>query len=161
MNLEICIQFFCFIFGALIGSFLNVVIYRMPKGESVVTPRSSCPQCKNLIKWYENIPILSYVVLRGKCSNCLTKISIRYPLIELIVGIIAVYLSPQSLEISEFISFLVFFSIAATFLAHFIIDVEHQLLPDKLNLYLLLVITPYVVVNFPIHHWLIGGAIGF
>lgn len=161
MSIELFNQIFSFIFGSLIGSFLNVVIYRVPRKLSVVTPRSTCPNCKNLIKWYENIPILSYMFLRGKCSNCGYKIGMRYPLVELVTGLFALFLAPKTLHIEHIIHFLVFFSIAATFLAHFLIDIEHQLLPDKLNLYLLLVIAPYVVINFPIYHWLVGGAIGF
>jgi len=75
-------------FGACIGSFLNVCIYRLPKNESVVAPRSFCRNCKTPIKWYDNIPVLSYIFLRGRCRNCKERISIRYPFIELITAIL-------------------------------------------------------------------------
>jgi len=75
------------IFGALIGSFGNVVIYRLPAGKSIVYPGSSCPNCSHKIKPWENIPVLSWLFLRGKCSNCQVSISARYPLIEALTGV--------------------------------------------------------------------------
>ena len=72
------------ILGLLVGSFLNVVIYRLPNGMSLATPASHCPKCNQPIKWYDNIPLLSYIILRGKCRNCGEKISIRYPFVELL-----------------------------------------------------------------------------
>lgn len=77
-----------FIIGACIGSFLNVVIYRTPRELSIITPRSSCITCKNIIPWYNNIPIFSYFLLKGKCSNCKTPYSIRYPIVEFITAVI-------------------------------------------------------------------------
>jgi len=79
-----------FIIGACIGSFTNVVILRAFTGESIVLPPSKCPHCKNKLKWYHNIPILSYLFLRGKCGFCKEKISIQYPIVELIVAILTV-----------------------------------------------------------------------
>ena len=76
-----------FIFGIIIGSFSNVVIYRLPNNLSIVKPRSACPKCHKEIKWYDNIPILSYVLLKGKCRECHEKIPFRYPLVEGIMGI--------------------------------------------------------------------------
>jgi leader peptidase (prepilin peptidase) / N-methyltransferase len=72
------------VFGAIAGSFLNVVIYRLPRGESLVTPRSHCPSCNALISWYDNIPLLSYIVLGGKCRRCKMSIALRYPFVEFI-----------------------------------------------------------------------------
>ncbi|GAB6075592.1 prepilin peptidase [Desulfurobacterium crinifex] len=77
-----------FIFGTIVGSFLNVCTYRIPMGESVIYPSSHCPKCGEKIKWYDNIPIISYLILRGKCRNCGEKISVQYPLIELLTGIL-------------------------------------------------------------------------
>ena len=77
-----------FIFGIVIGSFLNVVILRIPKKESVVFPASHCPTCKTPLKWWHNIPIFSYIALKGKCALCHEKISIQYPLVEIISGLI-------------------------------------------------------------------------
>ncbi len=78
------------VFGMLTGSFLNVVIYRIPIGKSIVTPPSSCTKCGHKIKWYENIPVLSWLFLRGKCSGCGEKISVIYPLIEMLNGFLYV-----------------------------------------------------------------------
>ncbi len=79
---------FLFIMGSLFGSFLNVCIYRIPRKESVAFPPSHCPKCDHKIRWYENIPIISYfMLLRGRCSSCGEKISIRYPIVEAITGI--------------------------------------------------------------------------
>ncbi len=76
------------IFGALVGSFLNVCIYRLPENESVVSPGSHCPECDTPIGWRDNIPIVSYLLLRGRCRNCGTSISAQYPLIELVTALI-------------------------------------------------------------------------
>ena len=78
------IEFLLIILGLSIGSFLNVCIYRLPHNESISKPRSRCPKCKYQLKSWENIPVVSYVYLRGKCSNCSTSISLRYPLIEIL-----------------------------------------------------------------------------
>lgn len=79
---------FIIILGLLIGSFLNVCIYRIPRGESIAFPPSHCTNCDNKIMWYDLIPVLSYIFLRGKCRHCKEKISIRYPIIELITGVL-------------------------------------------------------------------------
>lgn len=76
-----------FVFGACIGSFLNVVAYRWPRGQSVVRPPSACPSCGRAIRWHDNLPILGWLVLRGRCRDCRAKISFRYPLVELFVGL--------------------------------------------------------------------------
>jgi leader peptidase (prepilin peptidase) / N-methyltransferase len=73
--------------GLVLGSFLNVCIIRLPQGASVVRPRSHCPNCKHLVRWYDNIPVLSYALLRGKCRDCGEPISLMYPLVELITGV--------------------------------------------------------------------------
>ncbi len=80
--------FVYFLYGLLFGSFLNVVIYRVPRGLSISYPPSACPKCKKNINWYDNIPILSWLILRGKCRNCKNPISIQYPLIELLTGLV-------------------------------------------------------------------------
>jgi leader peptidase (prepilin peptidase)/N-methyltransferase len=79
-----------FLFGAIIGSFLNVCIYRIPAGQSIVSPPSRCPQCDTSIRWYQNIPIISYLLLRGRCAGCGKKISHRYPLVEALTGLLFV-----------------------------------------------------------------------
>ena len=82
--------FFLFVIGSVLGSFYNVLIYRIPRGLSIVSPPSHCPKCKSPIKWYDNIPIVSYIVLQGKCRNCKSKIPLRYPLVETASGFLAV-----------------------------------------------------------------------
>ncbi len=77
-----------FIFGLLIGSFLNVCIYRIPKKENITTARSHCMACGNVIKWYDLVPVLSYILLKGRCRYCKTKLSVQYPVIELLNGIL-------------------------------------------------------------------------
>jgi leader peptidase (prepilin peptidase)/N-methyltransferase len=158
----VTLKIFTFIFGSLIGSFLNVVIHRVPLGLSVVKPRSSCPSCGHMIKWYENIPVLSYLILlRGRCSKCKTKISFRYPVVEFTVGLIALNLLPQQINNESLVHFFYHFSVACILFAHFFIDLEHKLLPDKINIYFLLITIPYVVIFKSLNFWLTGGVIGF
>lgn len=152
---------FLFVLGACLGSFLNVVVYRMPLNLSVVTPRSSCPKCKHKIRWYENIPILSWLFLRGKCSNCSAKISARYVLVEFLMGIIAMLLSYKLFSATGIVDYIFFLSVAFIFVAQFLIDIDHHLLPDKLNIYLLLLFLTYAFTRLDIYQSLIGGAIGF
>ncbi|MFQ6606862.1 MAG: prepilin peptidase [Fidelibacterota bacterium] len=75
-----------FVFGTVVGSFFNVVIYRLPRGESLISPRSHCPHCQTPIPWYWNIPLLSYALLRGRCFHCSQRISIQYPIVEALYG---------------------------------------------------------------------------
>jgi len=82
-SLEIFFKAVAFVVGAVFGSFGNVLIYRLPKGMSIVSPPSHCPVCGNPVAWYDNIPILSYLILGGKCRHCKTPISLRYPVVEL------------------------------------------------------------------------------
>lgn len=120
-----------FILGLIIGSFLNVVIYRLPQGESIVYPSSKCPNCGHKLSPLELIPVFSYLLLRGKCKSCGANISIRYPIIELSTGIIFIinYLFLSNLII--LIAGLIFSSLLIVLT---MIDFDHQLLPDKLTL---------------------------
>lgn len=155
------VKIFVFIFGALIGSFMNVVIHRVPLGKSVVKPRSACPKCGHQIRWFENIPILSYLFLRGKCSNCETKISIRYPIVEFIIGMISLNLFPEFITETSILTYFYYFSVACILFCHLLIDIEHKLLPDKINIYFLVITLPYVIFNRSLDFWLIGGIVGF
>lgn len=81
-----------FIYGLLIGSFLNVCIYRTPRGESIAFPASHCPKCGTKLKWYDNIPLFSYIFLKGKCRYCKEKISLQYPIVEALNALIYIIL---------------------------------------------------------------------
>ncbi len=119
-----------FIFGTLIGSFLNVVIYRIPNGESIVFPSSKCPNCQTSLKWYHNIPIFSWLFLRGKCGFCKTPISKQYPIVELLTGIIFALLYVK-LGLVWYLPF-----VAASFAALFalvMIDFKYMAVPDNVN----------------------------
>jgi len=152
---------YAFIFGCLIGSFLNVVILRLPVEKNLVTDRSACPKCGYQLKWYHNIPVLSFLFLKGKCGFCGARISWRYPLIELLTGLISFWLFPDDPNLQNLGPFFFYFSLACVFICHFFIDLDHQLLLDKLNIYLLILIIPYSFFNFHWIHGLLGGALGF
>ncbi|AGY76850.1 MULTISPECIES: prepilin peptidase [Clostridium] len=100
-----------FIFGTIIGSFLNVCIYRIPMQESIVYPSSHCTNCGNRIKWYDLIPIVSYVILRGKCRNCREKISKKYPIVEFITGLLYLMLYIKFGISIDIVKYVVFISI--------------------------------------------------
>ena len=105
--------FQAFIIGSCIGSFLNVVVYRFPNDLSVIKPRSFCPKCKTKLTWTENIPLISWLIQRGRCKNCDTFISIRYPLVELTTAILFVVFinsSPSLYSANSYSSFNIFFS---------------------------------------------------
>ena len=116
---------YAFIFGCMIGSFLNVVILRLPVQKNLVSDRSVCPKCSAQLKWYHNIPLLSFIFLKGKCSFCNTPISWRYPLIELLTGLISFWLLPDHPGAENFGYYLFFFTIACVFICHFFIDLDH------------------------------------
>jgi len=119
-----------FIFGAMIGSFLNVVIYRIPKGESIVFPASKCQSCQTPLKWYHNIPIFSWLALRGKCAFCKEPIAKQYPIVEFLTGIIFVALYFK-LGLVWYLPFM-----AASFAALFalvMIDFKYMAVPDNVN----------------------------
>jgi prepilin signal peptidase PulO-like enzyme (type II secretory pathway) len=152
---------YAFIFGCMIGSFLNVVIYRLPLGKNLVATRSACPACGTQLAWYHNIPLLSWMALRGRCGFCRTRISWRYPLIELLTGLFAFWLFPETTDIESMGLFVFYFVIACIFLCHLFIDLDHHLLLDSLNLYLLGLVLPFAIFTFTWPYWLLGAAIGF
>jgi len=130
-----------FILGTLIGSFLNVVIIRLPKNQSIVTPRSYCPNCKQKIPFYLNIPIISYIFLKGKCKECKNKISLQYVLVEIITGIIFYILFVSFPENPE--KALLLCSIFCCLIIISVIDFYHLLVPSFIILILLLSLIPY------------------
>jgi leader peptidase (prepilin peptidase)/N-methyltransferase len=129
---------FAFILGAVIGSFLNVCICRLPENRSVIFPPSHCPKCDYRIPFYDNIPILSYLLLGGKCRSCKTRISLQYPLVELINGLLALFLF---LKFGSGLTFLFLFVFCSALVAVTFIDLKHQIIPDVISL-------PGIVIGF-------------
>jgi len=125
------IYFLVFIAGSIIGSFLNVCIYRMPRKESIIFPGSRCASCKKPISWYDNIPLLSYILLKGKCRLCNSKISFRYFLVELIsaLAFLVLFINFGFSYIFGVYSLLTFALIVITF-----IDLEFQIIPDSVSI---------------------------
>jgi leader peptidase (prepilin peptidase)/N-methyltransferase len=137
---------FALVFGMLVGSFLNVCICRMPKNESIVSPPSHCPHCSCLIRWYDNIPLLSYLLLRGKCRGCGTHISLQYPLVELLNGIMTLFLF---LRLGPTLDFAALFLFCSALVVITFIDIEHQIIPDEISL-------PGIVIGFALSFFLKG-----
>lgn len=120
-----------FLAGLIIGSFLNVCIFRLPRDMSVVRPRSFCPNCEAQISWYDNVPLLSFLLLRGRCRRCQHSIPIRYPLVELFTGI-AFALSVEVFGLSwPALKYILFTAILITLIA---CDIEERILPDEFTL---------------------------
>jgi leader peptidase (prepilin peptidase)/N-methyltransferase len=146
------------ILGLAVGSFLNVCIYRIQRNQSIIKPRSKCPVCDHRLKNWENIPILSYLFLRGKCSNCNTRISLRYPLVELLTSIVFLllyYTFGYTVETFLF-CILLCIVIIITF-----IDIDVQLIPNKLLVLCLVPTTIYIMLTGFNNIWIhLIGAIG-
>ncbi|MDF1578344.1 MAG: prepilin peptidase [Desulfurivibrionaceae bacterium] len=122
----------CILLGAIVGSFLNVVILRLPEeGGSIVFPSSHCPGCRTGLRWYDNIPIVSFIMLRGRCRYCKMAISRQYPLVELGMAVIAYALYAR---FSLSILFGIYFVFCAALLAIIVIDCRHQIIPDAISL---------------------------
>lgn len=177
------------LFGLLIGSFLNVVIYRLPKmmelqwraeaqaflaGDTdegvaqtatptfnLMTPRSRCQSCGHMVQWYENIPVLSYLFLRGRCSSCKTRISIRYPLVELATGVLFFFCIYRWGVTTSGVAWCGF---SAALMALAFIDWDTTLLPDDITLPLLwagLLASALQWIDVPLHASVVGAAAGY
>jgi leader peptidase (prepilin peptidase)/N-methyltransferase len=145
----------------IVGSFLNVVIVRLPQEKSIVFPGSHCPQCQKTLQWYENIPVFSYLVLKGRCSGCKLPIPIRYPIVELITALLFI-----AVKIKFGFSWLLFardWPFVSILIAVTFIDLEHRLIPDELSLGGLIVglATAYWTPGLGLPAALIGAAVGF
>jgi leader peptidase (prepilin peptidase)/N-methyltransferase len=137
-----------FVLGACIGSFLNVCIYRIPAEESVVHPRSRCPRCGTTIAWYDNLPLVSWALLRARCRGCAAPISARYPLVEAITGGLAIltltHFGAEPLALALFV-------FAAALVLITFIDIDHRFIPDEVSL-------PGIVVGLGVS--LLPGGVG-
>lgn len=120
-----------FLLGLIIGSFLNVLIYRLPRNKSVIAPGSFCPICNEPIKFYDNVPVLSYLILRGRCRNCKNVIPIRYPIVELLTGFLFTGLA---LTRRSGLELIVLCSLISLLIAISFIDLEFKIVPDLLSL---------------------------
>ncbi|MFZ0612152.1 MAG: prepilin peptidase [Desulfobacterales bacterium] len=119
------------VFGLCVGSFLNVCIYRIPAAKSIVFPGSTCPNCQTPIRIYDNIPLLGFLWLGGRCRHCRAPISIRYPLIELLTGTLALGLF---LKYGASIDALIYFAFACVLIVITFIDIDHRIIPDRISL---------------------------
>jgi leader peptidase (prepilin peptidase)/N-methyltransferase len=131
MNLGVIGQLFSFLLGLSLGSFVNVCIYRVPLKQSIVHPPSSCPYCGERIRFYDNIPLLSYLFLMGKCRHCLHPISWRYPIVECLTGLLSLILFTIYGISFQYVLSLLF---AATLVTISFIDLDHRIIPDVLSL---------------------------
>jgi len=154
-----------FFIGICLGSFANVCIYRLPKNKQIITGRSFCPKCKKTIKWLDNIPLISFLLLNGKCRKCRKPISLKYFIIELITGIgfLLIYLNFNNYLTIIFLSVLFLL-----YLIIFFIDLKHFIIPDGLNFGIMaLAIFKNFLPNFntsfthDINQSIVGGIVGY
>lgn len=126
--------------GLVIGSFLNVFVARIPEDRSL-WPRSACPSCAAPVRWYDNLPVVSYLVLRGRCRDCAAPIPRTYPLVELLGGGIAFLCwrrfvpGPEALDAPHLLAWLVFFTFLSLLLAQSLVDLRHHIIPDETSIY--------------------------
>ena len=139
------------VLGLLVGSFLNVVVHRLPRGESVVSPRSRCPACGHQLSAWQNVPLLSFAWLRGRCGGCAAPISWRYPGIELLTGLLFAAVAWR-IGATPFLPLLLAF--AAALVAAGAIDFDHRIIPDEISLGGLAV----ALVGVPLAAWVAGSA---
>lgn len=124
-----------FILGLMIGSFLNVCIYRIPQGKSIVTPRSFCPNCNTFIKWYDNVPVLSYLILWRRCRICKVKIPLRYPLVELLTGYVFIqlyYIVIQQRHESLWV-FVAYLVLCCALIISTFVDIDFFIIPNEVT----------------------------
>jgi leader peptidase (prepilin peptidase)/N-methyltransferase len=119
------------VLGLIVGSFLNVVIHRVPRKLSIVSPGSRCPSCSTPIRWYDNLPVLSYLLLAGKCRKCKTRISPRYPLIELMTGLL--FVAARARHGADWLLLVRDFPFLSILVAVTFIDLDHRIIPNVLS----------------------------
>jgi leader peptidase (prepilin peptidase)/N-methyltransferase len=154
-----------FVIGICVGSFVNVCIYRLPRNKQAIAGRSFCPKCKKTIRWFDNLPLISFLLLNGKCRKCHKSISLEYFFVELIAGIgfLLIYLSSYNYHAIIFLSVLFIL-----YLIIFFIDLKHSIIPDSLNFSIMvLAIFKNFLPNFntsfihDINQSIIGGIVGY
>lgn len=128
MEQEIILKIFIFCLGAAVGSFLNVCIYRLPRKKSIVQPRSFCPHCKQSIAWYDNIPFLSYILLKRRCRHCRAIISFRYFLVELITASLFLFLF---YNFGQSLLFWIYVPLCSSLILVSFIDINIREIPDE------------------------------
>lgn len=149
-----------FFLGVIVGSFLNVCIYRIPEGISIITPGSFCPICKHHLSWRDNIPLLSFILLKGRCRYCGGRISLQYPLVELITGVIFLLFY---LKFDLSFNFFIFISVSSLLLIAMFIDLRFMLLPDIVMYPSIIIGVFYTIVTRLPYNLLtaVGFAVGF
>ena len=160
MNQEVLIYLSIFTIGLILGSFYNVLIYRLPRNISIVFPPSHCPSCKTRLRWYDNIPIISFLVLKGRCRYCGERISIRYPAIELTSGLLAV-LSYHKWGLT--VDGVVYYFFFSALLVMSVIDWYYFIIPPEINvggLILALAVSPFRK-EVSLGESLLGAIVGF
>ena len=161
--LKVMYYMFFGLFGVCIGSFLNVVIYRWPNEMSIVNPPSHCPNCDYKLKWYDNIPVISYIILGGKCRNCKQHISFRYTLVEL--GNMLLWLACLYFNYSNIYVAIINSIVCSILICIFFIDIEHKIILDRFNISIIVLALLSIVLGNPMSDWLyvffdrISGAI--
>ena len=132
---------FALVFGTMVGSFLNVVIGRLPEGRSIVSPGSHCPHCGSSVRPYDNVPVLAWFWLKGKCRDCAMPISSLYPTIELMMGLFAlllyqqIFLTTLDFTLGNLAAFFLYFSFVSILVAESFIDLKYYIIPDSLSIY--------------------------
>lgn len=132
--MEILFYFIIFIFGLAVGSFLNSIIYRLKTGESFLFTRSYCPYCKHILGWQDLIPLVSFLILKGKCRYCQNSISLQYPLVELATGLLFVYVAFQWLNgsMATWLNFFYLLFVVSILIIIFVSDLRYYIIPDKI-----------------------------
>ena len=158
-------QFLIFILGVSLGSFANVCIYRLPKNKQIVSGRSFCPRCKKKLNWFDNLPIISYLFLSGKCRKCKKIIPLRYLVVEIITGITFLLIH---INFNNFLTIIFLSILSLLFIIIFFIDLENFIIPDSLNFSIMaLALFKNFLPNFntsfihEINQSIIGGMVGY
>lgn len=143
---------FVFVFGLVFGSFLNVLIYRLPQGLSLMG-RSFCPKCRHKISWFDNVPLLSFVVLKGKCRSCCFPVSFQYPAVELTTGVLFVFtllfFSWRDFQLWSILGFAFTLWLVSALLVIFVIDLKHRVIPDEIVFPTILISLPFAIRDTP------------